>query len=75
MTPERHTLDVVEIPLPGGCTLRAGLYHTPDGAPHTLHLAIGWPNRSPWRPGTPGECLILSADVLPQLRAALAALE
>jgi hypothetical protein len=75
VTPARHTLDVVEVPLPGGRLLRLGIYRTPDGEPHTLHLAVAWPDASPWRPGTPGECLILPATILPALRTALAELD
>ena len=70
MNLERRTVDTLKIPLGGNRLLPVGLYRTPDGQPHTLHLALGWANHNPRRPGTPNACLIVSADAMRPLRAA-----
>ncbi len=72
MSPTRHTLDRVDLPLPGGRLLRLELHHDADGEPETLTLATGWCD--PARPD-PEQALTIPAETLPDLRAALAALD
>jgi len=47
MTPTRSTLDMLDIPLPGGRTLRLALHRGPDGDAELL-IAAGYPDRIGW---------------------------
>jgi hypothetical protein len=71
LTPERCTLDRVDVQLPGGRVLRCELHREADGEPTALTLAIGWQDPLRLDPGT----LILPSEVLPDLSAALGALD
>jgi hypothetical protein len=77
MTPERRTLDCMDVPLPGGRALRLALERDGSGEPEALHLAMGWGTGREWREDRThcrGEALTLPAEVLPDLAAALDAL-
>ena len=72
MTPTRSTLDMLDIPLPGGRTLRLALHRGPDGDAELL-IAAGYPDRIGW-PRLMAEGVNLPASALPGLVSALEAL-
>jgi|GEM_PF-2319672 len=72
MTPTRSTLDTLDIPLPGGRTLRLAVHRRPDGEAELL-IAAGYPDRVGW-PRLMAEGVNLPASALPELVAALEAL-
>jgi len=47
MSPTRSTLDMLDIPLPGGRMLRLALHRRPDGDAELL-IAAGYPDRIGW---------------------------
>lgn len=72
MTPERRQLERVDVPIPGGRLMRLELHHDADGEPEALTLATGWGD--PALPD-PEKTLSIPAETLPDLRAALVALD
>lgn len=72
MTPTRSTLDMLDIPLPGGRMLRLALHRGPDGDAELL-IAAGFPDRVGWN-RIMAEGVNLPGEALPDLVRALEAL-
>jgi hypothetical protein len=70
VTPERRSFDRVDVAIAGGRVLRCELHREADGEPTVLTMAVGWRDPLLLDAGT----LLLPAESLPDLRAALAAL-
>lgn len=70
--PTRITLDTLDVPLPGGRTLRLALHREADGSSELL-IAAGFPERSGWAQ-LMAEGINLPGAALPELAKALEAL-
>lgn len=71
--PTRITLDTLDVPLPGGRTLRLALHREADGSADLL-ICAGFPDRDGWA-RLMAEGINLPGAALPELVKALETLE